>query len=117
MVPIANGLDTRAAGALERRDSAEAPAYVHGFGSPTLLVNGLDVAEQTSAHGNACCRLYADPSGALRGAPSVEQIVAALQARPITQTNSSHGIAVEQPQIVVNAIRDVVDQIRGANPQ
>jgi len=83
MVPIANGLDTRAAGALERRDSAEAPAYVHGFGSQTLLVNGLDVAEQTSAHGNACCRLYADPSGALRGAPSVEQIVAALQARPL----------------------------------
>src|SRR6266436_5968032 len=63
------------------RDSAEAPAYARGFGSPTLLVNGHDVAEQTSAHGNACCRLYADPSGALRGAPSVEQIVAALQAR------------------------------------
>jgi mercuric ion transport protein len=62
------------------RDSAEAPAYVRGFGSPTLLVNGHDVAEQTSDHGNACCRLYADPSGALRGAPSVEQIVTALQA-------------------------------------
>ena len=41
------------------RDSAEAPAYARGFGSPTLLVNGHDVAEQTSAHGNACCRLYA----------------------------------------------------------
>ena len=62
------------------RDSAEAPAYVRGFGSPTLLVNGHDVAEQTSDHGNACCRLYAGPSGALRGAPSVEQIVTALQA-------------------------------------
>jgi hypothetical protein len=62
------------------RDSVEAPAYARGFGSPTLLVNGHDVAEQTSAHGNACCRLYADPSGALRGAPSVERIVAALQA-------------------------------------
>ena len=62
------------------RDSAEAPAYARGFGSPTLLVNGHDVAEQTSAHGNACCRLYADPSGALRGAPSAEQIVTALQA-------------------------------------
>jgi mercuric ion transport protein len=49
------------------RDSATAPAYARGFGSPTLLVNGHDVAEQTSAHGNACCRLYADPSGALRG--------------------------------------------------
>ena len=60
------------------RDSAEAPAYARAFGSPTLLVNGHDVAEQTSAHGNACCRLYAEPSGTLRGAPSVERIVAAL---------------------------------------
>jgi mercuric ion transport protein len=61
-------------------DSVEAPAYTRGFGSPTLLVNGHDVAGQTSVHGIACCRLYADPSGALRGAPSVERIVAALQA-------------------------------------
>ena len=62
------------------RDSAEAPVYARAFGSPTLLVNGHDVEEQTSAHGNACCRLYPDPSGNLRGAPSVEQIVVALKA-------------------------------------
>src|ERR1700674_1702392 len=62
------------------RDSAEAPIYARAFGSPTLLVNGHDVAEQTSAHENACCRLYADPSGTLRGVPSVERIVAALKA-------------------------------------
>jgi mercuric ion transport protein len=62
------------------RDSAEAPVYARAFGSPTLLVNGHDVAEQTSAPGNACCRLYTDPSGTLRGAPSVERIVAALKA-------------------------------------
>ena len=68
------------------RDSAEAPAYARGFGSPTLLVNGHDVAEQTSAHGNACCRLYADPLGALRGAPSVERIVA-VPSMPIDRSN------------------------------
>ena len=62
------------------RDSAEAPVYARAFGPPTLLVNGHDVAEQTSAPGNACCRLYTDPSGTLRGAPSVERIVAALRA-------------------------------------
>src|SRR5260370_6457031 len=62
------------------RDSAEAPVYARGFGSPTLLVNGHDVAEQTSAHANACFRLYADPSGTLRRASSAEQILAALLA-------------------------------------
>lgn len=39
-----------------------------------------------------------------------------LGARHITQTNSSHGIAVEQPRVVVDAIHDVVDQIRNLNP-
>ena len=62
------------------RDSAVAPIYARAFGSPTVLVNGRDVAEQTSPSGNACCRLYPDPSGTLRGAPSVEQIVVALKA-------------------------------------
>jgi mercuric ion transport protein len=62
------------------RSSVEAPSYARSFGSPTLLVNGHDVAGQTSASGNACCRLYADPSGMLKGVPSVDQIVAALQA-------------------------------------
>ena len=40
------------------RDSAEAPANARGFGSPTLLVNGRDVAEQRCTHGNAS--RYAD---------------------------------------------------------
>ena len=62
------------------RDSAAAPIYARAFGSPTVPVNGQDVAEGTSKAGNACCRLYPDPSGNLRGAPSVEQIVAALKA-------------------------------------
>jgi mercuric ion transport protein len=62
------------------RDSATAPIYARAFGSPTVLVNGQDVAEQTSPPENACCRLYPDPSGNLRGATSVEQIVVALKA-------------------------------------
>jgi hypothetical protein len=62
------------------RDSSAAPIYVRALGSPTVLVNGQDVAEETSSSGNACCRLYPDPSGTLRGAPSVEQIVVALKS-------------------------------------
>jgi pimeloyl-ACP methyl ester carboxylesterase len=46
-----------------------------------------------------------------------ERLAAQLNARHITQTNSSHGIAVEQPQVVVDAVRDVVDQIRVAKPR
>jgi len=62
------------------RDSTAAPIYARAFGSPTVLVNGQDVSEGTPTSGKACCRLYPDASGSLRGAPSVEQIVVALKA-------------------------------------
>ncbi|WP_314242246.1 alpha/beta fold hydrolase [Streptomyces kutzneri] len=35
-----------------------------------------------------------------------------LRARHVTDTDSGHGIAVEQPRLVVRAIRDVVEQAR-----
>ncbi|MFF2791586.1 hypothetical protein ACFVT6_33370 [Streptomyces sp. NPDC058049] len=35
-----------------------------------------------------------------------------LRARHVTDTDSGHGIAVEQPRLVVRAIRDVVGQAR-----
>jgi pimeloyl-ACP methyl ester carboxylesterase len=37
-------------------------------------------------------------------------------ARHITKTNSRHYIHLEQPQLVVDAIREVVDIVRGAQP-
>ena len=72
------------------RESTAAPVYAHAFGSPTVLVNGQDVAEQASTSGNACCRLYPDASGNLRGAPSVEQIVVALKACLLVRPSLSH---------------------------
>ena len=52
--------------------SADAPAHVRGFGSPTILVEGLDVGGLTAGAEN-CCRVY--ESG---GAPGVEVIAEAL---------------------------------------
>ncbi|MGA7879786.1 MAG: hypothetical protein WCC08_03245 [Terrimicrobiaceae bacterium] len=42
--------------------------------------------------------------------------LALMEAQSLKPT-AVNGIAVEQPQIVVNAIRDVVDQIRDAKSQ
>ncbi len=36
----------------------------------------------------------------------------ALHAKHITKTNSGHGIQMEQPKLVVDAVRDVVKRIR-----
>ncbi len=55
------------------------PDYAENFGSPTILVDGHDVAPATG-QGGACCRLYVDQNGQPSGVPSVCAIVSALRA-------------------------------------
>jgi len=59
------------------RADAAAPAYVRLYGSPTLLVDGKDVAGTGPADA-ACCRIYTGSGGSRLGAPPVELIAAAL---------------------------------------
>lgn len=60
----------------QRSDVPDAPRWARRHGSPTVLVDGRDVADAPSAGG--CCRVYRDATGARRGAPSAAQIVEAL---------------------------------------
>jgi mercuric ion transport protein len=62
------------------RESPESPAYVRGYGSPTILVKGRDVAGVTPGNGESSCRLYRNGSGSFQGAPSAEQVAEALRA-------------------------------------
>jgi mercuric ion transport protein len=55
--------------------SQSAPPELRGWGSPTILVDGVDVAG--GAPSGACCRLY--PDSPRRGAPSLTVIEAALR--------------------------------------
>ena len=66
------------------RSVRESPSYARGYGSPTILVNGKDVAGAEPNTGADCCRLYTSDEGGLRGVPSVEQIVAAMKKSDIT---------------------------------
>jgi hypothetical protein len=47
------------------------------FGSPTILVDGEDVAGESDAAAAACCRIYQTDRG-LRGIPPIEAIVTAI---------------------------------------
>jgi hypothetical protein len=67
---------------LNARDS---PSYIRGYGSPTILVNGQDVAGAKPTARAACCRLYSSDDGGLRGVPPVTQIVAAMRKNTIEQ--------------------------------
>jgi hypothetical protein len=55
----------------------ENPAYVRAYGSPTILVNGQDVADAPPVVGD-CCRLYMDKARRLAGVPSADAITSAL---------------------------------------
>lgn len=56
----------------------DTPKQLRGWGSPTLLVNGIDVAGGPGPTG-ASCRLYPGAATHFQGAPSEETIRAALQ--------------------------------------
>ena len=59
----------------------EAPARVRGFGSPTILVDGVDGVDVagSGAGTESCCRIYS-AAGETAAAPSVGTIAAALKA-------------------------------------
>ncbi|QPJ65764.1 MAG: hypothetical protein G3M78_10330 [Candidatus Nitrohelix vancouverensis] len=59
------------------RSDAATPADLSRFGSPTVLVDGVDIAESPEQAGNNC-RVYSDGNGRFQGAPAVEVLVSAL---------------------------------------
>lgn len=83
------------------RKGAESPAHVRSYGSPTILVNGRDVADTPPPTDADCCRVYMDGNGSLRGVPSVAAIAAALLrakelTSPDTKAAADHGPEVAQ---------------------
>ena len=62
----------------ERSDDAS-PPHVRRFGSPTVLVDGQDIAGVEPSGNISCCRLYPAEDGSVSGVPSVEMIVRALR--------------------------------------
>lgn len=62
-------------------DSADpsSPDYARRHGSPTILVNGIDVAGVLPTNSPQSCRVYAG-EGSLEGVPSVMSIAAALKS-------------------------------------
>jgi len=64
------------------RTDPQTPGHLRGFGSPTILVDGRDVAGGEPIDGTGACRIYQDESLQRRGVPSVSMIFAALHGKP-----------------------------------
>lgn len=61
------------------RTATECPERVRAFASPTVLVDGADVAGEGSRALAGACRLYVDADGRQTGIPPAEIIAAALR--------------------------------------
>ncbi len=61
------------------RGTQESPAHVHGFGSPTILVNGKDIVDANPSNTAASCRVYSDDNGRFVRTPPFELICSALR--------------------------------------
>lgn len=66
--------------AIEEVDTGapSAPEALRQWGSPTILIDGIDVGGEAAPTG-VCCRLYENPDN--RGVPSEATIAAALRER------------------------------------
>ena len=62
------------------RAADECPAYARRLGSPTVLVNGLDISGAGSGSEAQSCRVYQGTDGRLRGTPLASDIVLAVRA-------------------------------------
>jgi len=60
------------------------PEHARGYGSPTVLIGGRDVAGLGPSTA-VCCRIYTTNTGLAR-APTVEQIVKAMSSAKLSGT-------------------------------
>lgn len=60
------------------RAASGAPDYVKQYGSPTVLVDGEDVAGSSTQADAQACRVYRADDGRMHGAPPPELIAARL---------------------------------------
>lgn len=68
----------------EHSDPA-APGYARRYGSPTILVNGQDVAGEPPGD-EPSCRIYAHEAGRQRGVPPIDLVMDALKPHSPSRT-------------------------------
>jgi multidrug transporter EmrE-like cation transporter len=60
------------------RGASDSPDYANRYGSPTILVDGKDVAGAAPVAGAGACRVYADGEGKLSRTPPLDAVCSAL---------------------------------------
>jgi hypothetical protein len=69
--------------------TSEAPSYIHGYGSPTILVDGKDVSGGDIDGDDYCCRVYSHGENN-KGVPAISDIVNALKSARQALEHTNH---------------------------
>lgn len=75
------------------RKSSDSPHYVRRYGSPSILIDGVDVGGSEPGTENASCRVYLDSTEPNKHVPSVEMIVGTL-SRSAREFNSGKSAGI-----------------------
>ena len=87
------------------QSSADVPEYARSFGSPTVLIDGRDVAGEAASAGAFCCRLYDSSKNGTSGVPSVALIEAALlRQSPAEKVHGAKRNLVAVPGILLSIL-------------
>jgi mercuric ion transport protein len=76
------------------RSAPRSPAYARQYGSPTVLIDGQDVAGEPPSVNAPSCRIYAHTVGRNRGVPDVTLISAALSRS--SRSSATRGITLKR---------------------
>ena len=68
-------------------NDSSSPEYVRQYGSPTILVDGLDVDESKNSNNANQCRLYTQTDNVFSGVPPLEKIISAIQKAKTVESN------------------------------
>lgn len=60
--------------------TTDAPIHVHGYGSPTILINKQDVSGDLGNCEDYCCRIYSHDENTNKGIPPLADIIFALKS-------------------------------------
>ena len=84
--------------------SADAPEHIHGYGSPTILVNGQDVSGDIDQGNDYCCRVYNHDEQSNKGIPALTDIIQALNVAHGKDTSTNTGFRWRLNSAILPAI-------------
>lgn len=91
---------------IDRADPAT-PWKYRQFGSPTILIDGQDVAGYRPGTSGDCCRVYLSREGRFSGAPAVDQIGAALALASRKTSGDWQGFFLAAPAVAFGLLPSV----------